>query len=119
MKDSDKALAACILSLEEALLQAEVRQCAAKIESLLSGDFFEFGSSGRVYRYTKGDTFSPCAGYTIADFHVVELSPECVLATYSITQGQGEEAKHSLRSTIWKLLGGHWKAVFHQGTLTL
>lgn len=45
MNDSDKALAARMLSLEEALLQTEVRQCAEKIESLLSGDFFEFGSS--------------------------------------------------------------------------
>ncbi len=76
MSDSNKQLTACLLSLEEALLQAKVRQCAARIESLLSGDFFEFGCSERKYRYEKGDTFVPIAGYTIADFNVAELSPE-------------------------------------------
>ncbi len=119
MLDSDKTLAACILSLEDALLQAEVRQCAAKIESLLSGDFFEFGSSGSVYRYTKGDAFAPVDGYQITGFSVAELSPECVLATYSITLSQGERAKRSLRSTIWRKSEGQWKAVFHQGTPVL
>ena len=119
MKDSDKTLAASILSLEEALLQPEVRQCAEKIESLLSGDFFEFGSSGCVYRYITGDTFPPVAGHTITDFRVTELAPGCVLATYSITLGQDKEAKFSLRSTIWKKIDGQWKAIFHQGTLAL
>ena len=118
MKDSDKKLAACILSLEEALLQAEVRQCAEKIESLLTGDFFEFGSSGRVY-YTEGDTFPPVAGYTITDFRIAELSPQCVLATYNITLGQDKEAQRSLRSTIWKKIDGQWKVLFHQGTPAL
>lgn len=116
MIDSDKALAACILSLEEALLQAEVRQCAEKIESLLSGDFFEFGSPGRVYRYSKGDTFPPVYGWSMDDFRVTTLTDSCVLATYRITMAAQEGEKRSLRSTIWKAFDGQWKAVFHQGT---
>jgi hypothetical protein len=105
-----------IQSLEEALLDPAIRQSAERIESLLSGDFFEFGSSGRIYHYRKGDTFPPAPSYSIADFSVAELSAECILATYKITLGQGEEAKRSLRSTVWKQLNGQWKAVFHQGT---
>ena len=116
MTGSPNTLAAHILSREEALLDPAMRQSPERIESLVSGDFFEFGSSGRIYRYHRGDTFPPVTGYTITDFSVTELSPGCVLAAYQIRLDTGQGVKTSLRSTLWRHTEDGWKAVFHQGT---
>jgi hypothetical protein len=109
-------LSARIRTLEEALLDPAIRQSAERIVSLLSGDFFEFGSSGHIYRYRQGDTFPPINGYEMTEFSITEMSPDCALATYRIVLNPGEGAKSSLRSTVWKLIGDQWKAVFHQST---
>jgi hypothetical protein len=42
-----------IFDLECLLLQPFVRRSAEKIAELLAEDFFEFCSSGKVYRYKK------------------------------------------------------------------
>jgi len=105
-----------IRALEEALLDPAIRQSAEQIESLLSGDFFEFGSSGRIYHFNKGDTFPLVYGYEITDFAVTELDPDCALATYKIGLDTIDGVRSLLRSTIWRRFDDQWKAVFHQGT---
>jgi hypothetical protein len=44
-------------SLEEQLLQSDIRRSAAKVGDLLADDFVEFGSSGRVF--SKSDRATP------------------------------------------------------------
>lgn len=102
-----------IRKLEERLLEAEVRASAAELDALISADFVEFGSSGRVY--DKQATVSALAASaettaasSIAEFHLRVLSADVVLATY--------RTESSLRSSIWRREGGAWRIVFHQGT---
>jgi hypothetical protein len=108
-----------IFLLENQLLEPEVRSSPDKLRSLLSDDFFEFGSSGKVYDYKPGDTFidAPGTSYSIQNFKTKRLSGGCVLATYNVTRRKPDGSEdHSLRSSIWKRSRGAWKMVFHQGT---
>jgi len=112
-----------ILKLEKRLLQNEVRISATKIEELLSDNFYEFCSSGKIYHYKKGDTFSMAVdSYTweIIEFKIEDLSEDCILATYKLTKHNefDDSKKYSLRSSIWKLFDSRWKMTFHQGTPT-
>ncbi len=51
------------------------------------------------------------------DFSIKVLADDVVLATYvSHRHNPDEDPKHALRSSIWKLMDGRWKIVFHQGT---
>lgn len=91
------------------------------MEGLLSDDFIEFGSSGRVF--DKGAIIEAVAGQKtvhieMTDFRTSLLAPDIVLATYraSITRQDTDSATLSLRSSIWKLSSGQWRMVFHQGT---
>jgi hypothetical protein len=118
MKISQK-LERHICNLENDLLKPEVRLSAERISGLLAEGFFEFGSSGRIYNYTAGDVFDDNGEtYAMEDFKAYCLSRCCVLATYkAIRKGpEGNVTSVTLRSSIWKRIGGAWKMVFHQGT---
>jgi hypothetical protein len=109
----DEALGRHILDLELLLLDPKVRQSAQKISELLTDDFTEFTSSGKIYRYHRGDIFVAPAQGEIKDFSVRVLSPGCVLATYRFVRSDGSV---SLRSSVWQRASGQWKMTFHQGT---
>lgn len=111
-------LAAHLRELEESLLLPDVRK-SRKLVELLSDEFIEFGSSGRIY--DKADLVAALQGeqpstQTTSDFRVTELSPQVALLTYRIHR-HGEPPVHTLRSSIWKQTDGRWRMVFHQGTL--
>lgn len=100
-----------IRELEEQLVTPAVRSSADTLDRLVSDEFVEFGSSGRVY--TKHDVIAqmlaaPSLSVAVADFRVLALSPDVALATYR-TRG-------SLRSSVWRREGKDWRIVFHQGT---
>jgi len=110
-----------LLRLEQSLLEPEVRSSAEKLDSLLADDFIEFGSSGRVY--DKGHILrelplSPPVNITIMDFRVRLLGPDLALVTYLTAShdGAGGKTRHALRGSIWRLSGGGWQIIFHQGT---
>lgn len=109
--------------LEEQLLQPVVRKSREELAALLADDFFEFGSSGRIFSkdYIIAELpNTPSVMMNIRDFQAKVLSPELVLTTYcavSYNQSCGQE-QHSLRSSIWRLLDGRWQMIFHQGTPT-
>ncbi len=112
-----------IFDLEQSLLQPEVRQSSEKIAELLSDDFCEFCSSGKIYLYKKGDIFDKdknlsVIDWKIKDFSIRILKNDVVLATYKAIKYNREQKKmvSSLRSSIWKCFDGYWKMVFHQGT---
>ena len=81
-----------------------------------SGDFVEFGKSGRTY--DKRATVELLHGDDselvpeVRDFQVRALSPNIVLVTYR--SGRGDV--FALRSSIWRLSEGRWRMTFHQGT---
>jgi glyoxylase I family protein len=96
---------------EEQLGSSTVRASADALDRLVSDQFVEFGSSGK--EYTKRDVIDqmlarPHVTISLLDFRVFAVSPDVALATYR-TAG-------SLRSSIWRREGGHWRIVFHQGT---
>jgi len=100
-----------IRELEERLVTPAVRASADALDRLVSDQFVEFGSSGRVY--AKHDVIAqmlaqPSVTVSVTDFHVLALSPDVALATY--------RTGRSLRSSVWRREGGHWRIVFHQGT---
>jgi len=104
-----------IRKLEEHLLEPDVRASAAELEQLISNDFVEFGSSGRIYdkpaivsALTGDPTLS--APPTVMNFRVVPLASDVVLATYRLGS--------SLRSSVWRCEHGSWRILFHQGTPT-
>ena len=92
-----------------------------EISSLLSENFIEFGSSGKIYN--KKQTIEALNQgsedqIVINDFKTTLLTGEVVLVTYTAvrTYIAGDRNIKSLRSSIWKKLDGCWEIYFHQGT---
>ncbi|KOP81365.1 DUF4440 domain-containing protein [Cytobacillus solani] len=107
-----------LLELEEKLLKPEIRASKDELTNILSEDFFEFGSSGKVLYKNEsiGEVNLSTVCMKLSDFEIHPLSEEIVLTTYRIYNELNKQ--HSLRSSIWKLIDGTWKMHFHQGTLT-
>lgn len=110
-----------LLRLEEKLLNPEVRKSSDEVMALLSDDFVEFGSSGRIFEKTdviEALKVESSTHFSLEDFRAAPLSEGVVLVTYRATM-QHELSKvksSSLHSSIWKKSGSAWKLVFHQGT---
>jgi hypothetical protein len=47
--EADKAVEKHLRHLEECLLQPDMRKAAEEVAELLTEDFIEFGSSGRIF----------------------------------------------------------------------
>lgn len=104
-----------IYELEMSLLNRPTGLSKDKINSLISDYFYEFGSSGKIWR--KSDLFKllplqESFKGMIEDFRVLALSSMVFLATYKLSRAE----KTSLRSSIWKLENDSWRIVFHQST---
>jgi hypothetical protein len=122
-RESQHAVA--LQALEEQLLSTEGRASRTTVEALLADEFVEFGSSGAAFG--KQETIDGLAeesadghGYERAasDWMVRDLAVGVALVTYRVTSknlSDGSSAT-SLRSSIWKHVGGRWRMVFHQGT---
>ncbi|TCI46150.1 DUF4440 domain-containing protein [Exiguobacterium sp. SH3S2] len=109
-------LAPLIEEKERLLLTTEVRTSPERLRELLTEDFFEIGSSGRVL-YKEDDTNTMDLGeidITLSDFNLEVIRDDVVLATYR-TENHATE-KTTLRSSIWVRIDGVWKMRFHQGT---
>jgi len=112
MKELEKK----IFELECSHIQPDVRVSKEKLGEILDDGFFEFGSSGKVWKrsdYNADHSLSPDR-MEISGFKMEELGPEAVLTTYRIfnkTTGTS-----SLRSSVWKKRETGWKLFFHQGT---
>jgi hypothetical protein len=115
--DSGETLSQLLYQLEERLLQPEIRHSPAELAKMLADEFVELGSEGRIEELGKESN----AQGSITDFELVSLASNVALVTYRavFSEGEGEPAHHSLRSSIWKLMGGTWQIVFHQGTPTM
>lgn len=120
--ETDNAIAEHLRQIEEQLLQPEVRSNAEEVSAHLADDFMEFGSTGRVYNKAEILTAiarEQTARYSIKGFKTTAIASGVALVTYraSRLRKSGEEPVESLRSSLWKLIDGRWRMVFHQGTL--
>lgn len=109
-----------LYELEQRLQQSDERHSRQSLEALLSEDFIEIGSAGRVYN--RSDIIEALASESgvrieISEFSVTTLSPTVVLVRYRAAISEGDSSPvHSLRSSVWLRSDNHWRMVFHQGT---
>jgi hypothetical protein len=112
-------------SLEDALLDPEVRASPERVAALLAEDFVEFASSGIAY--DKARILEILRDEALADdpvlrslAHIVaiELAEGVALTRYRLLRRASphELPTQSLRSSIWRRKDGRWQMVFHQGT---
>ncbi len=111
-----------LLRLELAIARHDEAQVPESLAGLLHPEFFEFGSSGRIWRVHEtiaGFARPNTDTITIDEFDVHPLADGAVLATYRMTETpiQGEP-RHRNRSSLWVRQGERWLMRFHQGTPT-
>ena len=118
----DNSLSALLYQLETRLHRLDTRHSSEELTELLAEEFVEFGSSGRVYNRKQiiaSLAEESSIEISIADFKAVNLAPDIALVTYrAVVIENNNPPHHSWRSSIWKLQGGKWRMVFHQGTPT-
>ena len=121
MSEASDSIAQQLRKLEESLLQPSMRRSPDAVAVLLTDDFCEFGSSGRIFRKEEiiaALRTEPPRQISIADFSVRNLTSETALVTYrAIRPGETDQgARTSLRSSMWVFRDGRWQMLFHQGT---
>jgi hypothetical protein len=112
----DEAVRAAV-DAELALLDPAVRTSPRAAE-LLDEGFTEVGASGR--RWDRAAMLAAMAGepslgegpVEVEEIDGVRLAPTVVLVRYT-TERDGRRVH---RSSVWRLAGGRWRLVHHQGT---
>lgn len=115
-------LAIQIKQMELTLLHTDMQANPSLPEELLSEEFEEIGSDGRInsrqavveWLMNKDNQLK----WSLEDFRVKTLSNDLVMAIYR-TKARNEAAKvhqGSIRSSIWRRRGDSWEMVFHQAT---
>ena len=105
----------------EPLFHAAARDATPqRFEELVAPEFWEVGASGRRYsrEFVLGVLCSrqrdPSEDdWKTSEFHVSEVAPDIYLLTYTLQQ----PGRITRRMTLWRRVGGQWKAVYHQGTV--
>lgn len=92
------------------------------IENQICDEFWEVGASGNVY--TKQDVIDTLLErynnpdyqdiWEAKDFDLTKIAPDNYLLTYILIQGKTRVTR---RSTLWRKVNGHWKILYHQGTV--
>jgi glyoxylase I family protein len=107
-----------LFELETALHKRHVRNSPEAVSELLADEFMEFGSSGKVWdkpaiiESLRNEAIDQ--QIAVEEFTARELAPDVALVTYIASKPAG--LRTALRSSIWKLTGGRWQMIFHQGT---
>lgn len=110
-----------LLHLEQQLMDPIFRRDRRAVAELLSEDFREFGSSGRIWTrdsilemLTSEEAFTTP---TVEDFQTQQLSLDTYLVTYRTSRpNQDAPPSAALRSSIWTNRSDKWEILFHQGT---
>ena len=105
--------------LEEGLWRADVRFDLKRMDEVLAPDFFEFGSSGRVYE--REDTLripgQPInAKLPLMNFSARLLDSNIAQTTYVSAVTYNDVQELANRSSIWSRSEHGWRLRFHQGT---
>jgi hypothetical protein len=116
-----------IKGLEEKFLLQKVRSSREELEKLISPDFIEYGSSGKIYNYlgtiaylltNSVDTFK----YSFVNFKTRRLSDDTILALYILEIEKKRRIIITNRSSLWRQEADFdgqsfvWRIIFHQGT---
>lgn len=103
-----------ILTLERQLM----RRSRHDMEQLLADDFYEIGTSGKIY--TKQIELDALTNEALANelpevlnFRIHELSDTLIQAIYDTVEFSG---RRSHRSSLWRKTDDAWQLFFHQGT---
>ncbi|QJR13537.1 DUF4440 domain-containing protein [Usitatibacter palustris] len=120
--DEPRTLEQHLFDLESRLLDSTRRREASAVAALLSDDFVEIGSTGRMFNKSSiiGTMSSEVPVQRgIASFKLHQIAEGVALVTYVAISGSGpnEPLRESMRSSVWKREGTEWRMVFHQGTL--
>jgi hypothetical protein len=105
-----------LYNLEERLLHPEREADRADLAPLLSPEYKEFCTSGRIFsrQQTIDDIMNSAPRTaTIHHFYVTPISETAALATYNATTA----AAVSHRSSLWVFRDNRWQLLFHQGTI--
>jgi hypothetical protein len=106
--------------LEERLAMPAATESRETLAQLLTSDFTEFGSSGRIYDFdTTLEALIPTGrpGVKFEDFVVRSVSADAMLVTYVSRSLPGPGWKPpALRSSLWVRREHRWQMLFHQGT---
>ncbi len=111
-----------VIKLEKELLDYSTRTNLKKLDSLLSDDFYEIGTSGRTY--TKKVILDQLSKETRSkikadNFESIELSLDVIQLRFkTVRKNEDGSLSASLRSSIWKFNNNQWQMIFHQGTRT-
>jgi hypothetical protein len=110
-----------LFDLERQLHSFETRSNEQKIASLLGQNFFEFGSSGKIWSRKDILERLPTEDQNIqiesSDYRASQLSDEVVLITYvSKRVSTDVPVMEFLRSSLWRKNSSGWQMEFHQGT---
>ncbi len=119
-----ESLVQTLSRLESELHQPMVRRNSAQVRMLLHPDFEEVGRSGSLYTREAIvaallDETEPSTGEITADSYVAtDLGQGIALLTYrsAIKQESGLLTRHTLRLSIWVMVGSEWQLRYHQGT---
>ena len=122
MNLDDRELLEHLQTLEGDLLKNPTRTSPEELEKLLSVEFVEFGSSGRIFdRSTMIASLVKWDGtsvHNIFDFTLLRLAENAALVTYRLESEstKGDDLPQSLRSSLWVREDDGWVVRFHQGT---
>ncbi|GAA0479680.1 DUF4440 domain-containing protein [Salinibacillus aidingensis] len=113
----NKDLKQQLKALEEKHINLEVRKNRDQLDRILSDDFFEIGSSGRIFGKKEClESGVALTEMTIHNYEIYPLAAGAVLSIYYIRDNTRK--RNTLRSSIWKQINGRWQLYFHQGTNT-
>jgi hypothetical protein len=112
-----------IFNLESEFQKPDVRKSVGRLTELISDDFYEITSSGKVT--FKKDCLAnlpaaPEIKFVMTDFKINILCTDIIQTLFKTEKtvvGTGK-VTYSMRSSIWKNENGKWKMIFHQGTPT-
>lgn len=90
-------------------------------DHLMAPEYWETGASGQ--RYSREYILqtlahhppvdAEAAGWTCSDFSLRSLGANTFLLTYTLDQS----GRITRRATIWQKASGHWRILYHQGTI--
>jgi hypothetical protein len=117
LSDGDES---ALKELEESLWRAETRLDRDYMEEVLAPDFFEYGSSGRIYAREDvlGKSAEPIKARLPLEAWAARLIDGQTVQTTYIT-GIEDAPLRANRSSIWSRTSQGWKLRFHQGTPAL
>jgi hypothetical protein len=124
MQMDDDAL---VKQLEEKLLSSKIRGSREELEQLISVEFIEYGSSGKIYNYLGTLAYllvnsKNIFNYSFVNFKTRRLSDDIILALYILETERDRRITISNRSSLWHWeedsagKGPAWRIIFHQGT---